>query len=96
MEVLGGKMNEDSSEVKSTDRRQHQADNSTEQTDANSVIDEGIVRDAVEAINTTSPMLSDPDASRECVIPDHPVSSRCVPTETSLKQWRQLVDLKLH
>ncbi|VDP90373.1 unnamed protein product [Echinostoma caproni] len=96
MEVLCQKMNKDSSEVKSTDRRQHLADNSTEQTDANSTIDEGMVPDTVEAINTTSLMVTYPDASRECVIQDHPISSTCVPIETSLKQWRQLADLKLH
>ncbi|VDP93379.1 unnamed protein product [Echinostoma caproni] len=95
-EVPGEKMNEDSSEVKSTNRRQQLADNSTGQTDANSAIDEGMVHDTVEAINTTSPMVTDLDASRECVIQDHPISSACVPTETSLKQWRQLADPKLH
>ncbi|VDP96173.1 unnamed protein product [Echinostoma caproni] len=96
MEVLGEKMNEDSSEVESTDRRQQLADNSTEQTDANSAIDEGMVHDTVDAINTTSPMITDLDASRECVIQDHQISSTCVPNETSLKQWLQLADLKLH
>ncbi|VDP94298.1 unnamed protein product [Echinostoma caproni] len=96
MEVLGKKMSEDSLELKSTDREQHLADILTQQTGAYSTIDEGMVHDTVETINTTSPTVTELDASREYVIQDHPISSACIPTETSLKLWRQLADLKLH